>query len=289
MPLPSGLDYKIKMKQFTLEILCQIIGIGSASGILLKDQKLFLISDNASYLYEYRFDSKTLHKNRFFENEIAENIPKIQKPDLEAIAHFGDEFFIVGSGSTENRNKMFRYNATTKDVKEVDLTNLYLSMQSFGKIKSEDFNIEGLAYTGEKWFFMQRGNNGTGKNGLFTVTSNDLENEFSILYNSYKLPKIKGVQATFTDAVLVDGALYFLATAEDTTSAYDDGQILGSFVGAIDLKTMKIVFSKKISSNHKFEGLTLSKNNGDDLEFLLCEDNDTEKLESTVYKLALQK
>ncbi len=277
------------MQQFTLEILCQIIGIGSASGILLKDNKLYLISDNASFLYEYRLDSKILNKNRLFENEITENIPKIQKPDLEAIANFGDDFYIVGSGSTEKRNKMFRFNAVTKKVDTIDLTNLYLSMQRFGNIKSEDFNIEGLVYNGDQWFFFQRGNNGSGKNGLFTVSSKDMENEFNILYNSYKLPKIKGVQATFTDAILVDGLLYFLATAEDTDSAYDDGQVLGSLIGTIDLKTMKIVFSKKISSTHKFEGITLYKNTNESLEFLLCEDNDTEKLESTIYKLTLQK
>jgi hypothetical protein len=30
------------------------------------------------------------------------------------------------------------------------------------------------------------------------------------------LPKIKGVRSSFTDAILVEDTLYFLATAEDT-------------------------------------------------------------------------
>jgi hypothetical protein len=47
-----------------------------------------------------------------------------------------------------------------------------------------------------------------------------------------------------------------LATAEDTESTYDD-EVLGSLIGRINLKTMKIDFTQKISSTHKFEGLTL--------------------------------
>jgi hypothetical protein len=49
---------------------------------------------------------------------------------------------------------------------------------------------------------------------------------------------------------------YFLATAENTAYAYDDGEILGSLIGRIDIETMKIYF-KKISPTNKFEGLTL--------------------------------
>jgi hypothetical protein len=33
-----------------------------------------------------------------------------------------------------------------------------------------------------------------------------------------------------------------LATAENTTYAYDDGEILGSLIGRIDIETMKIDF-----------------------------------------------
>jgi hypothetical protein len=35
-----------------------------------------------------------------------------------------------------------------------------------------------------------------------------------------------------------------LATAENTAYAYDDGEILGSLIGRIDIETMKIDFKK---------------------------------------------
>jgi hypothetical protein len=51
---------------------------------------------------------------------------------------------------------------------------------------------------------------------------------------------------------------------------------------------MKIDFTQKISSTHKFEGLTLYTNSKEKNEFLLCEDKD-EVLETDIYKLTLDK
>ena len=101
------------------------------------------------------------------------------------------------------------------------------------------------------------------------------------------MPKIKGVRSSFTDAVMFKDKIYFLATAEDTESTYKDGEILGSFIGCIDIKTMKIDFTKKISETQKFEGITLYHNTSNKVEFLLCEDNDTKVLESNIYKLSI--
>jgi len=102
------------------------------------------------------------------------------------------------------------------------------------------------------------------------------------------LPKIKNVPATFTDAILVDDKIYFLAAAEDTTSTYDDGAVLGSIIGTIDLTTMKLENYIQISDNHKFEGLTLYQKTATQITLLLCEDNDTELLETNIYKVILE-
>jgi hypothetical protein len=84
-----------------------------------------------------------------------------------------------------------------------------------------------------------------------------------------------------------DDKIYFLASAENSNSTYDDGEVLGSIIGRIDVKKMKIDFTQKISDTHKFEGLTLYKKSSNEIEFLLCEDNDTEVLEADVYKLVI--
>jgi len=277
------------MNTFTFELLFNIIGIGSASGLIYKDNTLHIIGDNSGFLYEYQIGDASLNHHRLIENPSA-NIPKKQKPDFEAITSDDANIYVFGSGSTENRNKMVTVDKKTKAIAATtDLTNLYLSMQSFANIKPDDFNIEGVVNDGETWYFFQRGNGAGGQNGVFTVQSTNLELDFAVVYNSFKLPKIRGVRASFTDAALVGNELYFLATSEDSKSTYLDGEILGSLIGSINVEKMKIGKTKIISEKNKFEGLTLFAQSDNQIEFLLCEDNDTETLESGIYKLTLNR
>lgn len=276
------------MEKFQLSLLFKIIGLGSASGLLFQNNAILAIGDNSSYLYEYQTETAKLKRHPLAENA-QENTPKAFKPDFEAITQYADSIYIFGSGSTENRNFMVQVDSKTKEViKTQELTDLYLTMQSFAKIAPEDFNIEGVIYNGETWFFFNRGNGKNGKNVIFTVEGKNLVNEFQIISNEYKLPKIKGIRTGFTDAILVDNKIYFLASAENSNSTYDDGEVLGTIIGRIDLKKMKIDFTKQISDKHKFEGLTLYKKSSNEIEFLLCEDNDTEVLEANVYQLKLK-
>lgn len=277
------------MIQFQLELLFQIIGIGSASGLIFNDNSLFIICDNSTYLHEYSLDLKTITNHAIGSNPM-QNIPKKDKPDFEALASFENSFYVFGSGSTEKRNKMVTLNATTKEaVATDDLSGLYSVMQNFGGIKPEDFNIEGAIFNGVNWYLFNRGNGKSKKNVVFTIAGKNLTDEFTILSNDYKLPKIKGVQTSFTDAVTVENKIYFLATAENTESTYEDGTVLGSLIGCIDTKTMKIDFTQKISENHKFEGITVFRNSIDTIEFLLCEDKDSDDLKSNIYKLSITK
>lgn len=277
------------MVKFQLELLFHIIGIGSASGLIYKGDSVFVISDSSNALFEYNIKTQSLQTTSLDGNPVTNNIPKKEKADYEAITSYGDDFYIFGSGSTPNRNKMVQVDTQTQTTKTVDLSYLYSLMQSFGNIQPEDFNIEGVAFTGEQWYFLQRGNGKSAQNGIFTVNGKNLEGDFTILYNSYKLPKIKGVRSSFTDAVLVEGQLYFLACAEDSASTYNDGEVLGSIIGSVNLETMKIQKTLQISNQHKFEGLTLYQTTPDRIEFLLCEDNDTQVLESNIYKLSVHK
>jgi hypothetical protein len=64
---------------------------------------------------------------------------------------------------------------------------------------------------------------------FFHHEGKNLTNDFTILSN-IQTAKIK-VRSSFTDAILVDNSIYFLATAEDTESTYDDGEVLGSLIG----------------------------------------------------------
>ncbi len=276
------------MEKFQLSLLFKIIGIGSASGLVFNHGSVYLISDNSTFLYEYQVDSTQLNKIQLTENA-ADSIVKKLKPDFEAIAFNESYYFLFGSGSTEKRNQMIQVDAQTKEVvKTFNLSFLYASMQTFAQMEADDFNIEGAIYHQETWYFFNRGNGKNARNVVFTVTGANLEDDFRIMVNEYKLPKIKGVRASFTDAIILDDTIYFLATAERTESTYNDGEVVGSLIGSMNSETMKIKFTKKITDTQKFEGLTFYKRNKTEIEFLLCEDNDTEALESGIYKLKIE-
>jgi hypothetical protein len=273
------------MERFTIELLFQILGIGSASGLVYKDNSLFVISDNSSFLYEYHVQENQLSRIKLFENS-QENIPKKNKFDFESIALKGNELHLLGSGSTSKREKRIVYNFETAAIAEKDLSKLYKSLKHTTSISDDELNIEGALYCDEKWHLFQRGNGANSRNGIFKTKSLEIESQTEFV--EVRLPKIKHVETSFTDAVLVEDKIYFLATAEDTISTYDDGEILGSLIGRMDSKTLEIEFAQKISDTHKFEGLTLYKKTATEIAFLICQDNDSDVLETNIYKLTLE-
>ena len=270
------------MLQFQLEFLFQINGIGSASGLIRKDDSLFIIADNSSFLYEYNIKEKDLHKIKLFENS-QENIPKKDKFDFESITQKGNKIYLFGSGSTSNRNKRISYDLTSAAIEDKDLSAIYENLKQTASISDADLNIEGALFHNEKWHLFQRGNGALSKNGIFILNKEGNNIRFAPI----QLPEIQNIEATFTDAILVEDKIYFLAAVENTTSTYEDGEVFGSFIGALSLDTFEVAFTQKISETHKFEGVTVFTHSKEKIEFLLCEDKDTEALETDIYKLTL--
>ena len=272
------------MQNFSLEVLFQIIGIGAASGLVYHENSIFLISDTSSFLYEYNIENKSVNKIKLSENS-QENAIKKEKLDFEAITLKDNKLYIFGSGSTNKREVRFTYDLKTKESKEKDFSKVYKKIRKALSISEDDFNIEGVIFKDEKWYFFQRGNGGTAKNGIITYDKKTDNIEFSTIH----LPKINAIEATFTDAILVENTIYFLAAVENTDSTYNDGEIYGSFIGSIAFDTLKLSSTQKITSKQKFEGLALYKQNYSTISFMLCEDNDTEVSHSRIYQLNLDK
>jgi hypothetical protein len=272
------------METFTLTLLFKIIGIGAASGLWYQNDELYLISDNSTYLYHYKIASKQLHKIPLVNNP-QENIPKKEKPDLEAITAKRDQLVIIGSGSTQQRNRIFTYKLHTKETKQKDWTALFSSIQTELNITPSELNIEGIILQGENIYLFQRGNGVTAKNGIIKLRDN-ISDPLPQFY-PITLPTINGITASFTDAVLVEDTIYFLAAAEDSNSTFHDGTIAGSMIGTIDSTTLTLKHTEVISLTHKFEGLTFYKKENNTLELLLCEDPDSEDLETNIYHLVI--
>ncbi|MES2409837.1 MAG: hypothetical protein V4535_00185 [Bacteroidota bacterium] len=271
------------MEKFQLIPFLEIEGIGAASGLVCHDNSLFIISDNSTLLYHYNLTGKTYEKIKLFENR-PEVLAKKDKPDFEAITLFENKLYIYGSGSTKKRNTRVTFNPETKEIKEKDISKIYKRLIESISITDNDLNIEGVIIKDKIIYFFQRGNGLNATNGVFCY---DRKSKI-VQFKAITLAKINGIEATFTDAILIDDTIYFLAAAENTCSTYDDGEVMGSIIGTIDLKKMELLSSIQITNKHKFEGLTFYKKTATQIELLICEDNDTEELSSTIYKLVIR-
>lgn len=277
------------MSKFQLEIAFKIDGVAAASGIVFHDKSLFIISDSSSFLYEYLIQSAQIIKHPIIYNA-EENSLKKDKFDFESITHFDGYFYIFGSGSTAKRKWLFRLNSTTKQVTaNYDLNELYQKLQVLGNVNLSDFNIEGVLFDGKKWHLFNRGNGEYNQNIIFSLQGDSILETTDWEAFPIQINKINGVLASFTDAIQVASKIYFLASAEETLSTYDDGAIAGSSFGCIDIPTMKIDFIETISDSNKFEGIALYENSTAEIVFLLCEDPDIDALQSTIYKLTYKK
>lgn len=273
-----------------LSIFTKIEGLGAASGLVDTDHKLYIIGDNSGYLNVYHKSTKQLNKVCILNDKTLVDltqISKAQKPDFEAICKHKNLLFILGSGSTPNRNQQVIYRLDTQSVTIKDLSKTYQTLRQLAAISPENFNIEGAVFTGKEWFLFNRGNGIDGKNGIFCIETTDLSTMGKAVFNPVKLPHIGAVEASFTDAILLNNALFFTATCENTQSTYNDGEILGSFIGSINPKTYRLNFSYRIAGQHKFEGLTCLKNDKNRISFLLCEDADNDILSTVIYQLDL--
>lgn len=272
------------MEKIQLTEFKKIKGISAASGLLFSKDVIFIISDNSSFLYQYVIDKEIVLKFPLVK-DAKENIVKKDKPDLEAITSFGNQLFLLGSGSTDKRNTMFTLDLTNDQLQTNDLSQLYTFLREIAKLESDELNIEGAICADKTMYLFQRGNGQNSKNGIFIVPDSQ---ERPIQYFPVTLPSLDGIETTFTDAILVDNHIYFLATAENTTSTYEDGEILGSILGKINFQTFELEDVILLSEHQKFEGLTLFEQKENTISFLLCEDTDKKETETIIYKLIIK-
>jgi len=272
------------MEKIQLLTFLTIQGIGAASGIVYHDDSLYIISDNSGYLFEQKLDTNQLIKHSLIA-DTSVNIEKKRKPDFEAITLKENELHVFGSGSTSNRNKKVVYSINSQKITEIDFTKTYQELKRIAHFSDDDLNIEGVLYYEDDLYLFQRGNGLTAKNGVFKISK--AQEKFNYQFYPITLPKIKHVETSFTDAIVIDHKFYFLAAAEDTISTYEDGEVLGTIMGIMNPESFEVEKFIQLSPTHKLEGLTLFKKTDKKLTFLLCEDNDTEDLNAIIYKLIL--
>ncbi|OKL42139.1 DUF6929 family protein [Pontibacter flavimaris] len=224
----------------------------SASGLAHVPGAFFVLGDDSPFLYQLNEKYELVQRYPLFDTTgvVKGRIPKDVKPDLESMALFTygrDELLLLlGSGASAARTKGYLVNLSDKmQVQELDLSRFYTFLRQVLRLEREgQLNLEGLAMDEVYVYLLQRPL-GAGTNTLLRFEA-DAFKDFILgrgempavaLYH-FALPQLGQVRAGFSGASSLEGKLFFTASVEDTPNAIEDGEVHGSFIGAIDLKAL---------------------------------------------------
>jgi hypothetical protein len=283
--------------------------IPSASGIEFLDGKYWLIGDNSPWLFEVNDVFEVAEKHPIFSMDFAENgtIPKSKKHDFEAMTALnweGDSaLFIFGSGSKNNRFQgvLVKINNAlnpTMDTQKFDLTDFYSLILEKAKLKEGELNIEAAAVLGDRLFLFNRGKNKviSLKVKHFIDYLSDTRETIKIKVKTIDLPEIDGIRAGFSGATADEKfqRIVFTASVENAADWVADGQVLGSFIGVLNLHSLEnhaapkcvLIKNKQEILRIKAESITLQESSEKSFRCLVVTDSDGGK--SELLKLNVQ-
>ena len=229
--------------KMTLENITPIGHISSASGLVQLGQTIYIIGDDTPFLYslDHHLQPKSELPIYSTSSMTGTKIPKAIKPDFEAMEALNDnEILVFGSGSlSPQRDILIHINLKHPDpvYAQYSLTEFYNTLKKMPQMEGVELNIEGLAISDTQLFLFNRSNNlifSFPKNGVLDYLMSEGPFIQPQIY-TYQLPEIGGIQSKFSGATYLPEAssLLFTSSVEDTDNAYDDGAVLGSFIGKI--------------------------------------------------------
>ena len=230
--------------QLTVTDMLLLENIPSGSGLQKAGTGYYLVGDDAPFLFCLDSSFKVTARIPLLDTLpfAAGRIQKGEKPDFEAMEMIGEnEFVIFGSGSKSPQRDLF-VRVLLEDLPRVErhsLTPFYRQLKSLPAFKNSELNMEAVAHHNNQLFLFNR-NPALLVRFDYNAFLNYLQGAAPLpeLYvTPFSLPKIGGVEAGFSGATLLpaESKIIFTATAEATQNAYDDGEIMGSLVGLINL------------------------------------------------------
>jgi hypothetical protein len=219
-------------------------GVPSGSAIEFVHDTLYIIGDDARYIYECDWrDGRVMDSLGLIHLSGAERrIPKPVKPDYEAAVagriHDQDCILAFGSGSLQPQRDSAVIIALGDSGSQriVPLDALYSALRKAAGIAQADFNIEAAALQENRLVLINRGTN-----HLFSLDWDQLLHHLleagpvpPLAVSQISLPKKNGYPVGISGACFRSAdQLIFCASVEATTSWVTDGEVLGSYFGVI--------------------------------------------------------
>lgn len=161
-------------------------------------------------------------------------LEKAAKPDFEAAFPAPDGAIrILGSGSTIARRRVARLDPTTCAARLVDCAPLYEAIAARLGVAP---NIEGAVLVSLDVVRLFHRGSGADRSATVDVPFGALDGAAPAVLGAtlYDLGDVGGVPLTFTDACPRGDRVVYIAAAEDTPNAIDDGPVVGAAVGVLD-------------------------------------------------------
>lgn len=274
--------------------------VHAASGLAMCSGILHVVSDDSNMLASFDLASGTrgdgvplLTRGELPSDPIAR---KRVKPDFEALVKLPPEeglphggLLALGSGSTAARTAgaiiILDGSGRAAASIEVDLeTSLYAGLRA----AFPEVNIEGGVWRDGRLLLFQRGNASVRNSTVVTFEApypaaalRGGQTFGPPLFHRLDLGSIDGVPLAFTDATLLDDTILFVATAERTSNAYDDGEVLGSVAGILSPK-LDLVGCWRLDPPLKFEGVAATRSRHG-IDLLLVSDADDPAVPSMLF------
>jgi hypothetical protein len=228
----------------------KITDFPSGSGMEYFDGQVYLAGDDAADILVLDKKWRELQRIKIYDN-IEGRIPKSEKADLEATTIlYIDEIphlLVLGSGSRqEHRSKAVLVNLQSNNFTEYNLEPFYTRLQQTG---IEELNIESAAVVEDLLILGNRGNrNNPGNQIIITESSffSDPENvEIRVIPIEIEAEAAGLSGLTYSEK---NDSLLFTASTENTSNAYDDGNIGESYFGVVENAYRKL-YRKRVKVN----------------------------------------
>lgn len=269
----------------------KIINYPSGSALEFYKNTLFVIGDDTNYILCLDVDWNEINRIKLFDFD-GERIPKPDKPDLECATIINDMLYVIGSGSkSPQRDVSFWIDLSNNSIKKINTTsfnNIFRERHFF-----KEMNIEGLTDCKDKLLFFNRATTEQ-PNHLISTDHNVLKKKFPDKFNiiPIKIDTLNGIPLGISGATYDDknDILFLTASAEDTSNAYDDGEIIGSVLVIVDNATTKLNQQELVIDNfikldeidrqfakQKIESVCITQQNNKNYDLVLVADNDDGK------------
>lgn len=230
-----------------VETYQKLKNFASGSGMAFYNNHFYIVGDDDPYLAKLNEDGDILQRFQLWDTIDVQNgrINKKVKPDFESISLFPYEqdtlMLIFGSGSkSPRRDVILSFKPKEEKLDTLNGKDFFSWLKKTAGLTDKEINLEGSAFHKGSLFLLNRDNNELYKlaeSGIKSFIENGSTDDFSLEVFKFNLPEYKNETARFSGASILgnENKILFSATIETTDNWKDDGKILGSFMGEIDL------------------------------------------------------